>query len=199
MILIFSIVGNTNTVYETVPINKQSVKNIISNTRQTRYPKKTDDYRLIYYLIKYYNPKLSADKAKVYATTIYFKSREYNVDPYWILAMILQESSLNAKAQSKKGAIGLMQLMPSTARAIGVSRSALYNPRTNIIAGIKYFAYLKQYYKGDIKKATIAYNQGLTRVNKGKYNSKYYYKIQKHYREIKKRSVDYDLLQKRDY
>jgi soluble lytic murein transglycosylase-like protein len=86
----------------------------------------------------------------------------YQVDPALIKAIIMAESGYNIRAISKKGAKGLMQLMPATARALGVED--VFNPRQNISGGIRYFKQLVNQFDGDIKLALAAYNAGSRKV-----------------------------------
>jgi len=116
-------------------------------------------------------------------------SQRYGVDPALIRAMIMAESGYNPRAISKKGAQGLMQLMPSTAKELGVSEP--FDPVHNIHGGVKYFRRLLDRFNGDVKLALAAYNAGSTKVRKYKgippiratryYIDKvfYYYKIYK--------------------
>jgi soluble lytic murein transglycosylase-like protein len=76
----------------------------------------------------------------------------------------MAESSYNPKAISKKGARGLMQLMPKTAEILGVKDS--FNPEQNINAGVKHFKGLMNRFKGDVKLALAAYNVGSRKVRK---------------------------------
>lgn len=90
-------------------------------------------------------------------------ARAHDVDPLLIHSMIKVESNYNPYAVSKKGAEGLMQLMPSTARMLGVSNS--FDPGQNIEAGVKYLKYLQGVYKDD-RLALAAYNAGPGAVSK---------------------------------
>lgn len=85
------------------------------------------------------------------------------LDPHVIKSIVQVESGYNPSALSSKGAIGLMQLMPETASAMGVSNP--WDPTQNITAGIKYFSALLSRYKGDLMKALAAYNAGPTAVD----------------------------------
>lgn len=91
------------------------------------------------------------DKAKKY-------SQKHNVPLNETLALMQQESSFDPNAVSSKGASGLMQLMPSTAKELGVTN--IFDVDQNIEAGIKYYSQLKTKYKGDRVKAFGAYNAG---------------------------------------
>ena len=73
-------------------------------------------------------------------------------------SIIKVESNYNARAISSKGALGLMQLVPSTARRFGVSNA--FDPRENVAAGVKYLNYLLQRYQGNYPLALAAYNAG---------------------------------------
>ncbi|WP_300497719.1 lytic transglycosylase domain-containing protein, partial [uncultured Methylophaga sp.] len=75
-----------------------------------------------------------------------------------VRAVIHAESAFNAKALSKKGAQGLMQLMPGTAKDLGVTNA--FDVQQNIEGGVKYLAGLLNTFDGDIKLATAAYNAG---------------------------------------
>ncbi|HET6329503.1 MAG TPA: lytic transglycosylase domain-containing protein [Holophagaceae bacterium] len=80
------------------------------------------------------------------------------VDTYLARAIIQAESAFNYKARSHVGALGLMQLMPSTAERFGVLDP--FDPRQNIMGGCKYLKWLTDYFKGDLSKIVAAYNAG---------------------------------------
>ena len=85
-------------------------------------------------------------------------SKKYNVDFALIKAMIKVESGFNPLAISKKGAKGLMQLMPATALRLNVSN--VFNPRENLEAGVRYFKYLLSLFNNDLRLSLAAYNAG---------------------------------------
>lgn len=85
-------------------------------------------------------------------------SRRYNIDPLLIYAQMHQESSFKLKALSHKGASGLMQLMPGTARRLGVSN--IYDPKQNIEGGVKYMRMLLNMFNQDVRLALAGYNAG---------------------------------------
>jgi hypothetical protein len=84
--------------------------------------------------------------------------KRYNIDPLLIYAQMHQESSFKLRATSYKGASGLMQLMPATARRFGVT--SIYDPKQNIEAGIKYMRWLLDTFNGDVSLALAGYNAG---------------------------------------
>ncbi len=91
-------------------------------------------------------------------------SEKYGVDSDFIKAIIKQESGFNAKATSKKGAMGLMQLMPKTAESLGVIDA--YNPSQNIEGGVKYLKGLLEKFDNNQELALAAYNAGPNAVKK---------------------------------
>ena len=89
---------------------------------------------------------------------------KYNVDGDFIKAIIKQESGFNPKATSKKGAMGLMQLMPKTAESLGISDA--YNPWENVEGGVKYIKGFLDKYNNNHELALAAYNAGPGAVNR---------------------------------
>lgn len=87
---------------------------------------------------------------------------KYGVNPSLIKAVIHAESGYNPNAVSCKGASGLMQLMPGTARSLKVSNS--FDPKDNVEGGVKYLRFLLDTFRGDVSLAVAAYNAGLNKV-----------------------------------
>jgi soluble lytic murein transglycosylase len=104
---------------------------------------------------------------KLYWDLIVRESRKHNLDPYLVAGLIRQESRFESEAVSSAGALGLMQLMPGTARMLAgrrVSRHQAFDPETNIRLGTKYLAQLLARFNGNVEKAVAGYNAGGTRV-----------------------------------
>ena len=85
-------------------------------------------------------------------------SKKYQLDFALIKAIIRAESGFNPTAVSRKGAKGLMQLMPDTALRMNVSN--IFNPRENMDGGVRYFKYLLSLFNNDLRLSLAAYNAG---------------------------------------
>lgn len=102
----------------------------------------------------------------LYNPIILEAANAHNVDLYMVKAIIMAESGYNRRSVSRQGAGGLMQLMPGTAKSLGVKN--VLNPEENIHAGVRYYKSLLNRFKGDEKLALAAYNAGATNVRRYK-------------------------------
>jgi len=102
--------------------------------------------------------KVDAPSDALFAEFIAEASRNSHLPPELIRAVIAVESRNNPNAVSRKGAVGLMQLMPDTARRF--SAGDMLNPRDNVLAGAQYLRYLLDLFREDLELALAAYNAG---------------------------------------
>jgi soluble lytic murein transglycosylase-like protein len=107
-------------------------------------------------------PETVAERLAMWEPDLLELSDKYGVDPNLARAVMRMESGGNPNAVSSAGAIGLMQLMPGTAKGLGVNPK---DPRRNLEGGIKYLAQLADKYDGDYVKTLAAYNAGSGRVD----------------------------------
>ncbi len=96
----------------------------------------------------------------VFGDLIFAAARKHKVNPELIAAVIRAESAFNPRAISPKGARGLMQLMPATAKRYGVRTSELFQPERNIEAGVRYLSFLTDRFAGDLPRILAGYNAG---------------------------------------
>jgi soluble lytic murein transglycosylase-like protein len=96
-----------------------------------------------------------------YGKIIYDIAVRHSINPHLVAALIHVESAFNPRAVSPKGAYGLMQLLPETARRFGLTRKKdLLNPKKNLEAGVRYLKWLADRFGGDAEKILAAYNAG---------------------------------------
>ncbi len=91
---------------------------------------------------------------------IFEVASRYSLNPHLVAAIVRVESSFNPRALSRKGACGLMQLLPETARRFGLRRKDLFDPAKNLDAGARYLKWLAERFGQDPARVLAAYNAG---------------------------------------
>jgi soluble lytic murein transglycosylase-like protein len=111
--------------------------------------------------ITYISPLGPAPIPSNYSAALAQAAASANISPALLAALVWQESRWNPQAISRKGAIGLTQLMPATARDLGVNPN---DPVANLNGGARYLRQLLDQFGGNVEKALAAYNAGAARV-----------------------------------
>ena len=97
---------------------------------------------------------------------IFATARRHGVNPALVAAMVRAESAFDRNAVSVKGARGLLQLMPATARRFGVEHGRLFDPAANLEAGVRYLKWLRGRFADDLPLVLAAYNAGEGNVDR---------------------------------
>ncbi|WP_315793054.1 lytic transglycosylase domain-containing protein [Paenibacillus sp. BIC5C1] len=163
---------------------KQTLKQVKLDPDATSHKEMVD--MLEHYIETYQEKTVSRTKLLKYVKWVDQYIEGSNMDSVWILAMMWQESRLLEDSTSSHGAIGLLQILPSTSKSFGINGSDLYKPEVNIKTGIEYMEYLLEKYDGNLRTATIAYSQGEGNVDKGKARPWYYNQVKKHHNTMVK-------------
>ncbi|PID46123.1 MAG: hypothetical protein CSB47_05295 [Proteobacteria bacterium] len=138
---------------------EKSVKKYSASKHSSRKKRKSrKKSRRSVFTCDQYSRKTLLRKSKRFSKTIHHASKKYGVNSNLIRAVIAVESCFNPRARGGLGEKGLMQLMPSTARQLGVKNG--YSPWQNIHGGTKYLKQLLVRYKGNKRYAAAAYNGG---------------------------------------
>lgn len=111
-----------------------------------------------------FGERLPANPPQHIRGAIETSAAEYGIDPNLLAAVIYQESRFDERAVSRRGAMGLMQLMPRTAAYLGVTDP--FDPQQNVRGGAKYLAEMFRTFGGDLELSLAAYNAGPTAVKK---------------------------------
>ncbi len=98
--------------------------------------------------------------ATPYSELIWGAGERYALNPALLAAVVRAESAFDPRAVSHKGAQGLMQLMPATARRFGLRGAAVFEPEKNLDAGARYLAWLAERFEGELAHVLAAYNAG---------------------------------------
>lgn len=108
--------------------------------------------------------QLSSSRHADLMLAIYQLAPEYGLDPALVLEVVRAESNFNPRARSHKGALGLMQLIPATARRFGVKDP--FEPTQNLHGGMAYLKWLLAHFNGDVRLALAGYNAGEAAVKR---------------------------------
>jgi len=130
------------------------------------------------------NTELTTPVAQHYLFLFKRAGEVYDIDYRLLMAMSSKESNFRVWATSRSGALGMMQIMPKTGAYYGLGKQDLYNEKINIDFGAMYISDKIHAYGGDWTKGLSAYNQGVSKVNRGTHSTVYadkvigeYYKI----------------------
>jgi hypothetical protein len=104
--------------------------------------------------------------ATPFGELIFAIAERHAINPQLVAAMVRAESAFDPQAVSRKGAAGLLQLMPATARRFGVSAAEVFDPERNLDAGVRYIRWLSERFDGDLPLVLAGYNAGEATVDR---------------------------------
>ncbi|MBI3654732.1 MAG: lytic transglycosylase domain-containing protein [Acidobacteria bacterium] len=133
-------------------------------------------------MVQTFTAELGTTGNPAYDVMVRQSAAKYGVDPNLVFALMKQESGYNSRAVSYKGACGLMQLMPGTARRFGVTN--IFDPAQNIDAGVRYLRFLLDMFNGDVQLALAGYNAGENAVVNSGYQIPRYRETQNYVKVI---------------
>ena len=164
--LVFLAVTTCNSAHADVYIDLSKTDEIRINNIQSEqsYTVKIEEQVDVSLVTDVLPKKIMSARKLPYNTEVIFAASETSIEPALIHAVITVESKHNPYATSSRGAYGLMQLMPSTARRFKVLNKN--DPKQNILAGAKYLRELLNLFKGDLQLTLAAYNAGPAAVQK---------------------------------
>ena len=156
LLLLFTIIIGTLTSYADVYIvKKKNGRIIVTNIYSPNLMKNIKSIKIVKTHKISHLPLL---KNKQIKRLLIETAKKFNLDYHLLLAIAKVESNFNHNVRSHRGAIGLMQLMPQTAKRFGIKNP--YNLRQNIYGAAKYLKYLLKLFRNNIILATAAYNAG---------------------------------------
>lgn len=129
------------------------------------------------------NKRLDINRAAFYVQLVEKTSQKYDVEEMWIMAIMWQESWYDESC-TYINAVGMMQMLKSTGRSMGVTPEQLLDPAINIDVCVKYLTQDRKYFDGDFEKAIHAYNQGSFRVIKNTHKTWYFEEVKEKYGKI---------------
>ncbi|MCQ2089951.1 MAG: lytic transglycosylase domain-containing protein [Fibrobacter sp.] len=161
LLVIFAIVFLCGGVLPTV---EDYIDEVANSKEVLTFFNKKDSPEKLKKFIASVNKKLSNDDVDRFARYILTYSKQYDVDYKLVAAVIAQESKFKVNAKSRVGALGLMQVMPTTgknvAQKLKIPSYNLLDPKDNIQIGVKFISMLYREYKGDINLMLAHYNGG---------------------------------------
>jgi len=145
--------------------NSSSGANSTIVIKEIKLPRKSNNERNPVYARPQKVANFSSSRnMETFHSTVDEKAKLHNIDPQLVKAVIRAESNWNPDAISRKGALGLMQLMPSTAALLGVANP--FDPIENIDGGVRYLKHMIVQFNGNLTLALAAYNAGPKLVEK---------------------------------
>jgi soluble lytic murein transglycosylase-like protein len=178
-----ALVGLAGAMVEQIPLNnnrdKVNIPLLLEEAKQDSHKvaeqnvKEVQEFQQVLAAIRKTKSKLNPHEEWELARVVIDQGRNFGLDPMLALSIIRIESNFNPNAVSPVNAIGLMQVLPSTARALAYEleekwggADSLFDISTNVRLGLYYFRKLETHYKGNRKVALAAYNFGPTYVDR---------------------------------